>query len=95
MPKEKMLSRMLIRRLLTEFEKTGTVSDKRHGNPGGPRTSRTDDAIGVVETFVTKTPYISVRQTFAEMNAENTSISGVCRTLTTKYDRMLTPYKLF
>ena len=55
MPKEKLLSRMFIKRFLTKFGKTGTVSDKRHINPGGPRTSRTDDSIGEVETFVTET----------------------------------------
>jgi hypothetical protein len=49
------ISRMLIKRLVTKFEKTGSVSDKRHGNPGGPRTSRTDDSIGEVDTFVTET----------------------------------------
>ena len=47
---------MFIRRLLTKFEKMGTISDKRHGNPEGPRTSRTDDAIGEVEIVVTDTP---------------------------------------
>ena len=63
---------MLIRRLLTKFEKTDTVSDKRHGNPGGPRTLRTDDSIGEVGTFVTETLWKNVRQMFAEMSAENT-----------------------
>ena len=47
---------MLIRRLLTKFKKTGTVNDKQHGNLGGQRTSRNDDSIGEVETFVTETP---------------------------------------
>ena len=56
MPRKKLLSRVFIKRLLTKFEKTGTVSDKRHINLGGPRTSRTDDAIGEVEIFVTETP---------------------------------------
>ena len=38
-------------KVINGVQKTGTVSDKRHGNPGGPRTSRTDDSIGEVETF--------------------------------------------
>jgi hypothetical protein len=63
-PKEKKLSRMLIRRLVTKLEKTGTVCDIRHSSPRRLTTSRTDDFVGGVETLVTETPQKSVRHIY-------------------------------
>jgi hypothetical protein len=63
-PKEKKRSRMLIGKLVTKFEKTGTICDIRHSNPRRPPISRTDDFIGEVETLVTETPQKSVRHVY-------------------------------
>lgn len=83
-PEMKMLSRMLIYRLVRKFEGKGTISDTRHNSGiGRPRSFRSKENIDAIDKLITETPQKSVRRALHELDG-NVSKSSVHRIL--KFD---------
>ena len=80
----------LVQRIVKRFEESGSVEDRRHDNPGRPRTARSNENVTEVKTVIGETPQRSVRRVLCDVT-NNVSASSVYRML--KYDLKLTLYK--
>jgi len=90
-PEKKVLSKMKIKRLVDRFEKTGSVTDGRHSNPGRPKSVRSAENIASIQDVISETPQRSVRKILGDVT-NTVSRSSVHRIL--RYDLNLKPYTL-
>lgn len=90
-PDQERLNKLQIRRIVTRFEQTGSVADKRHTNPGRPKSVRSEENIVQVRAAVEETPQRSVRKILGDISNQvsRTSAHRILR-----YDLKLTPYTL-
>ena len=83
------LNKKQIKRIVQRFEATGSIEDRRHTNPGRPRSVRTDETIDRVKSAIVETPQRSVRRVLGDIT-NSASRSSLHRML--PYDLKLTPY---
>jgi transposase len=80
-----------LQRIVKRFEESGSIEDRRHCNPGRPRSARSDANVEQVQTVINETPQRSVRRVLWDITNANSSTS-VYRML--KLDLKLKPYKV-
>ena len=82
------LNERTIQRIVKRFEESGSVEDRRHCNPGRPRSARSDANVEQVKAVINETPQMSVRRVLGDIT-NSTSSTSIYRKL--KFDLKLTP----